>query len=289
MPLDYSPQGRTRWFDHKWFRRALWGAMVLCLAPIVVAGLCFAWVAAERAWTAARNKALLNPAMTYAAAPEQVVFDMDGGAVGVSVAAPPWVRWFPPFSAYPTVFVHERHDRAPVRRPGGELVAVQLETQLRNTYDGRTITDRPLLCFEPYQVASRGSPGNVSQTSGSTKLVILPQPADRVRVFAGQADASDTEAFTFDIEYNGVRQTVRGRLHGGVVTMAPEAGTVLSPDDWRYTTFWLPAGSTAAQRDATTTVANSAGQPPPANWPVTPFGKPFAAPGGGAATRSVSR
>jgi hypothetical protein len=278
MPLDYSPQGRIRWYDRRWFHRALWGAMVLCMAPFAAGLLYVAWGAAARAWNASRNRALLNQSMTYRAAADQVVFEMNAGTANVVLAAPPWARWWKwPTRPYPTVFLHERHDAAPTFASPTQLVAVELETQLRNTYDGRTILDRPLLVFEPWQVYPGNSPGSASQVFGSTKLVILPEPTDRVRVFAGQPDPSDASAFTFDVEYNGVRQSVRGRLSGNLVTLAPAAGTSLSPAAWRHATFWLPAGSTPEQAASTAAVAASAGQPSPMTWPRTPFGQAFAA------------
>ena len=194
------------------------------------------------------------------------------------VPAAPWVRWMAHHRFYPTAFLHGHSDTEGVTDPAEQLVAVQVETQLRNTYDGRTILDRPLLAFESYVVGRVGASRHATFVYGSTKLVILPQPQDRVRVFAGQPDPADPTAFTIDVDYNGVRQTIRGRHADGVTTLTPAAGLTFAPHDWRHAVFWAPAGSTDAGVAAARTAADSPGQPSPTTWPPPRFGQPFNTP-----------
>jgi hypothetical protein len=83
--------------------------------------------------------------------------------------------------------------------------------------------------------------------------------------------ADDPSAFQFDVEYNGHRQSIRGRLRGNLVLMEPAAGEQTSGRAWAGTTFWIPLGATDAQAVQTRGVAASDGQPAPTTWPLPPW------------------
>lgn len=273
--LEYAPRHAIRWFQRRGFHRFLWISLIIVVLPLIIWAGLLIWEKATSAIKTSRNLAIVDSGKAYQAPNDQVVFDMNAGVVNTVVCAPPWKQWFPPMANYPTVFLHALRDHNPVHGLPEQLVGVQLETQLRNAYDGRTILDKPLLCFNSYTVANVSSSRYVSGVSGSTHLVILPQPADAIRIFAGQVSPNDSSRFTFDVEYNGVRQTVDGQFDRNVLLLKPRGGVVERPFAWRHAEFWCPAGSTESQQVTTRAVAQSDGVPSPTMWPPTPFGKPF--------------
>lgn len=264
--LEYAP--RQKWYQRRRFQHWVWIALWVALAPFVIGGGCALWFMAHEAWTIRENRRLLAACERYAAPPDQVVFEMKGGTIVRSVLAPPWAAWWSDAWGYPTVFLHGRRDLSPTQfLPASQLIAVEITPHLMDTYDGRTVLDRPLLCFRSSQVWTVSTSRSSGMPSGSTQFVILPEPGDHVRVFAGRIDPSSPDAFTFDVEYNGQRQTVEGQLRGGLTLLRPAGGDTLSPEAWKHATFWVPDGATLAQAAKVSAVAASNGQPSLSAWP----------------------
>lgn len=268
--LDYAPP--PKWYQRRRLQRWVWVALGVAIAPCLVGGGYVLWHVASDAWAVRENRRLFAACERYVAPPDRVVFEMKGRTIVRSLLAPPWAAWWSPEWGYPTVFLHGRRDRAPGPvLPTTQLLAVEITPHLMHTYDGRTVLDRPLLCFQSSGVWNVSKSRGSGMPSGSTQLVILPEPTDHVRVFAGQASQTRPDAFTFDVEYNGVRQTVEGVLRGGLTTLRPTVGETLSPEGWKYATFWVPAGGTPEQAAKARVVAASAGQPSIMAWPWPPW------------------
>jgi hypothetical protein len=215
-----------------------------------------------------RNGRMLVQCLQYRAPPDQVVFEQREGLVRSIVPAAPLVRYASWYGANPTVFLHERRGgNAKLYNRDDLLIAVQLEPHLMYTYDGRTVADRPVMCFYPWQAPARASASaSTGLVSGSDLLVILPQMGDDIRVYAGQPDASDPTKFAFDVSYNGVRQMVSGSVANGLIHFKPQAGQIYAPASWAHAKFWVPQGATAAQVQSTLQVIQSTGQPSPTTW-----------------------
>jgi hypothetical protein len=264
--LDYAAP--PKWYQKRRFQRWVWRAFAVALAPFLLFAAWMGSLWAHDAWITQHNRAMLASCKRYVPPRDQVVFEMKDGQITQSVLAAPWAAWWSPQWSYPTVFLHERDDFNPTRFvPPAGLVAVEISPHLMNTYDGRTVLDRPLLCFQSSQVRSVSTSRGSGMVVGSTLLVVLPEPTDHIRVFAGLPDPTSADRFTFDLEYNGRRQTVEGRLSGGVVKLRTMAGEALSPQAWAHATFWIPQGATATHAEKTRDVSGSAGQPGLMAWP----------------------
>lgn len=251
--------------------------VVVALAPLLVIAAALLWSWSRDAIATAANRRLFEACASYIPPAEQVVFEQAGGRVRTLAAAAPYVRWAAHQRFYPTAFMHGRQDDGPTPTwsSSRQLVVVQVEPQLRYTYDGRTVADRPVLCMVVWQTWNSGPHRWNSHVMGSDVLVVLPQPDDTIRVFAGQPDPTDASRFTFDLEYNGVRQTVHGQLDTGTVALTPPDGLCEVADGWGVD-FWVPRGATQAQHDATAEVARSPGNAVPLTaWPAPKWNVPL--------------
>lgn len=257
-----------KWYQRRRVQWWIWAALWVTLSPIVIGGGWAAWSAAHEAWTIRHNRRLLAACERYIPPADQIVFEMKGGVIVKSVLAPPWAAWWSEAWGYPTVFLHGRRDMAPTQYlPRPQLVAVEITPHLMYTYDGRTILGRPLLCFQSSQVGGVTTSRSGGMPFGSTQLVILPEPGDHVRVFAGRISDIRPDSFNFELEYNGRRQTVEGELRGGLTLLKPTGGEMRNPPGWRHAVFWIPSGATAEQAANTRAVAASDGQRSATVWP----------------------
>lgn len=258
-----------KWHQKRRFQRWLWVLLFISLSPFVIASAWWVWVQTYDALLIRQNRRVLVACENYHAPEGQVVFEMKGGVVTRLVPAQPWVEYWSPARSNPTVFLHRLEDQAPTHfEPASQLVVLEIDPRLTGTYDGRTVLDRPVLCFEASQVSAVSKERSTSRVFGSTKLVILPEPSDHIRVFAGQPSSQEDGVFSFDVEYNGLRQTVRGKLRGGLVLLNSADGQMLRPPEWANAVFWIPRGAGRAQESQSRTTAASSGQPAPTAWPV---------------------
>ena len=241
------------------------GVLAVVIAVAGVAGVMWG----RDVWLARQNRAAIAVCGAYVAPQEQVVFEMQGGRITTLVPARPWAQWWTPSKDYPTVFLHQLRDRAPSGAwPAAELVAVEVEPQGMYSFNSTRTSDQRLICIAPRQVWKAGIEPSVTTVAGSTHLVIVPQEGDHLRIYAGHIVSGDPSAFSFDVEYNGQRQTVQGYLKNNQIELEPQAGQTVAGGGWTPCVFWSPAGASAEQERKTGQEAAAATEPGAALWPL---------------------
>ena len=190
---------------------------------------------------------------SYKAPAAQVVYDDDPatyrqlltGANYVGIALrqdrPYAVRDNPEWQGYSTA----QHGRgvAPVAylgsrtSPGGNrrLVAVQFGTVYPDPKWNR-------IFFIPY-VETTNVTGLRTTSVGAatgTRLELMRQPGDNLRLFDGRPDPNDPSRFTIDIQVNGTTYTMDGQLRDNdTVTLTPRASSHVK---YMGGVFWNPTG-----------------------------------------------
>lgn len=280
--LAYAPPPRRRW----WRRKRVVLSLLLFLAIGLFCGYRFGGEYWQPYWQQLGYLYWQDRSMRWAPAADFVVYEEDdvrapvlrtqpgydrvssmGAPTSAGLAGPPAGHIPPPLNKIrpgnggswtSMCFVHGRYT------PAGEKRLAVVGYQVTPLSDG---SGRYIEIYGSGKTLATLKPGSTIDGGSPHKLYIYVERADRLRVFAGQADRDDLTRFTMRYEVNGNGGTIEGRLaDDGTFRLkildGPAAGTTSSE---RPPLRRLPAAAGSRPQDAVPSL-------PPAS--TAPAGRP---------------